>query len=126
MTQWRWVTRAVVFAVHDRQIAEHGGLAGIRDLAAIESALARPLNLAGYGDPDLAALGAAYMYGLARNYGFADGNKRTAWVIGRLFIADHGATLRFERLEAIRTVEALAAGTLSEAALADWIRSRLG
>jgi death-on-curing protein len=125
VTEWRWVTRVVVFAVHDRQIAEHGGLTGIRDMSAVESALARPLNLAAYGEPDLAALGAAYMYGLARNHGFADGNKRTAWVIGRLFIADNGGTLRFDRLEAIRTVEALAAGTLSEDALANWIRSRL-
>ena len=122
---WRWVGLSIVLAIHDRQIAEHGGADGIRDLGVIESALARPVNLAAYGDPDAAALAAAYMYGLAMNHGFIDGNKRVAWVVGRLFLADNACSLAFDPLDAIRVVEGVAAGHLDEAALADWIRSRL-
>jgi death-on-curing protein len=125
MSEWRWVEAPVVYAIHDRQLAEHGGLAGVRDQGAIESALARPQNLAAYGDPDAADLAAAYAFGLARNHGFADGNKRTAWVTARLFLADNGRTLTFDKADAIRTVETLAAGALSEAALATWFRERL-
>jgi len=112
----------MVYAIHDRQLAEHGGLDGLRDRSAIESALARPRNLAAYGDPDAAALAAAYAYGLLRDHGFADGNKRTAWVIARLFLADNGYLLRFAPVEAVRTVEAVAAGTLGEDELAEWFR----
>jgi death-on-curing protein len=125
MSEWRWVEAPVVYAIHDRQLAEHGGLAGVRDQGAIESALARPQNLAAYGDPDVADLAAAYAFGLARNHGFADGNKRTAWVTARLFLADNGQMLAFDKADAIRTVETLAAGALSEAALATWFRERL-
>lgn len=125
MSAWRWVSPQVVFAIHDRQLAEHGGGEGVRDRGVIDSALARPQNAAAYGGPDAAALAAAYAYGLCRNHGFVDGNKRTAWVIARLFLADNGYRLLFERLEAIRIVESLAAGRLEEAALADWFRARL-
>lgn len=125
MTEWRWVGPEVVYAIHDRQLSEHGGLDGVRDLGAVESALARPLNLAAYGDPDVADLAAAYAYGLARNHGFADGNKRTAWVIARLFLADNGQRLQFEAQDAIRTMEQAAGGNLSESDLADWFRQRL-
>lgn len=125
MTAWRWVSLAVAQAVHDRQLAEHGGPAGIRDRGAVESALARPRNLAAYGEPDAALLAAAYLYGLARNHGFVDGNKRTAWVVARLFLADNGHRLRFDPAEAVRTVEATAAGTLAEEDLATWFRARL-
>jgi death-on-curing protein len=125
VTAWRWVGAALVHAIHDRQLAEHGGLPGVRDLGAIESALARPRNLAAYGQPDAAALAAAYAYGLARNHGFTDGNKRTAWVVARLFLMDNGYRLRFDPAETVRTIEALAGGTLSEANLATWFRDRL-
>jgi death on curing protein len=127
MTVWRWIGADVVYAVHDRQIAEHGGLDGIRDFGAVESALARPQNLAAYGEPDAADLGAAYgyAYGLARSHGFADGNKRTAWVIARLFLADNGYRLRFDPAEAVRATEKLAAGTLEESQLAEWFRRQL-
>jgi death on curing protein len=125
VTAWRWVGVAVVHAIHDRQLAEHGGLAGVRDLGAIEAAVARPRHLAAYGTPDAADLAAAYAYGLARNHGFADGNKRTAWVVARLFLADNGYRLRFAPGDAVRTVEAVAAGTLEDAALAAWFRDRL-
>ena len=122
---WRWVGVSVVLAIHDRQLAEHGGEDGIRDLGMVESALARPLNLASYEDPDAAALAAAYAWGLARNHGFIDGNKRTAWVAARLFLADNGRNFEFEPLEAVRIMEGVAAGRIDEAALADWFRSRL-
>lgn len=122
---WRWVEAAVTFAIHDRQLAEHGGLDGVRDRGAVESALARPQNLAAYGAPDVADLAAAYAFGLARNHGFADGNKRTAWVVARLFIADNGHKLRFDPHDAIRTMEGLAAGAIDEAQLAQWFRDRL-
>ena len=125
MTDWRWISARVVYAVHDRQIAEHGGLDGVRDPGALESALARPVHLAGYANPEVADLAAAYAYGLARNHSFADGNKRTAWIVARLFLADNGYRFPFDKAEAVRTVEALAAGTLSQDDLASWFRSRL-
>ena len=125
MTAWRWVSTQVVHAIHDRQLAEHGGLAGVRDEGAVESALARPQNLAAYGEPDVADLAAAYAYGLARNHGFSDGNKRTAWVVARLFLADNGCRLRFDPADAVKTVEAAAGGTLPESDLAGWFRDRL-
>lgn len=122
---WRWIREDVLFAVHDRQIAEHGGLEGIRDRGAVESALARPQNLAAYGEPDAAALAAAYAFGLARNHGFTDGNKRSAWVAARLFLADNGCHLKFDPTDAIRTFEALAEGILSEEQMAEWFRQRI-
>ena len=125
MTEWRWVGVQVVHAIHDRQLAEHGGLAGLRDLHAIESALARPQNLAVYGAPDAADLAASYANGLARNHGFADGNKRTAWVVARLFLADNGLRLRFDPADAIKTVEAVASSGIPESVLAAWFRGRL-
>jgi len=125
VTTWPWISAQVVHAVHDRQLAQHGGLAGIRDAGAVESALARPQNLAAYGEPDVCDLAAAYAWGLARNHGFSDGNKRTAWVTSRLFLADNGHRLRFDPVDAVRTVEAVAGGTLSESILATWFRERL-
>ncbi|MDR0770327.1 MAG: type II toxin-antitoxin system death-on-curing family toxin [Burkholderiales bacterium] len=124
MSAWRWVGAAVVYAVHDRQLAEHGGRSGIRDRNAVEAALARPQQLVSYGEPDIADLAAAYAYGLARNHGFMDGNKRTAWVVARLFLADNGYQLHFDPVEAVRITEALAAGTIEERQLAQWFRER--
>jgi death-on-curing protein len=122
---WRWIGASVAYAVHDRQLAEHGGLDGIRDRGAVESALARPRNLAAYEEPDAADLAAAYAFGLARNHGFAGGNKRTAWVIARLFLADSGHRLRFDRRNAVTTMETVATGSLDESALAAWFRERI-
>ncbi|MDE0064210.1 MAG: type II toxin-antitoxin system death-on-curing family toxin [Gammaproteobacteria bacterium] len=121
---WVWVKPSAVFAVHDRQIAEHGGLDGIRNRGAIESALARPVNLANCGVPDWADLAAAYAYGLAMNHGFSDGNKRTAWVTARLFLAQNGVSLEFEALEAVQVMERMAAGKVGERELAEWFRAR--
>ena len=122
---WRWVSLEVVLAVHDRQIAEHGGADGIRDLGLIDSALASPINLSSYGDPDAAALAAAYAHGLVSSHGFVDGNKRTGWVAARLFLLENGCSLAFEPFDAIRIIEAVAAGRVSEAELASWFRLRL-
>jgi death-on-curing protein len=122
---WVWIDAQVVLAIHDEQIAEHGGATGLRDAGLLESALARPQNLAGYGSPDAAELAAAYAFGLARNHPFVDGNKRTALVLAELFLAlnDHG--LRAPDEDCVSTILALAAGTLGEADLADWMRARM-
>ena len=125
MNSWRWVDRDVVYALHDRQLAEHGGPDGVRDAVAVDSALARPQHLASYEQPDAADLAAAYAFGLARNHGFVDGNKRTAWIVARLFLADNGLRLAFAAGDAIRTMIALADGSLSEAELAQWFRERI-
>ena len=115
----------VALAIHDQQLAEHGGLSGAIDLKRLDAALARPKNLATYGKPDAAALAAAYAYGLLRNHPFADGNKRTAWVVARLFLIENGYHLRFEPADAVRTVETAAAGSLSEMKLAAWFRGKI-
>lgn len=121
-----WLDKAVALAIHDRQLAEHGGGSGVRDAGMLESALARPINRWAYGEDDLAALAAAYAFGIARNHPFVDGNKRTAWVLGRLFLALNGGALAFEPSDAVAAMLALAAGALSEEEMADWFRGRLG
>ena len=115
----------MVYAVHGRQLAEHGGTEGVLDAGRIDAALARPPNLAHYGDPDPADLAAAYAFGLARNHGFVDGNKRVAWLAARLFLADNGVGLEFDPVDAIRIIEGVASGTVAEPELADWFRQRL-
>lgn len=123
--RWHWLSLDVLHAVHDQQIAEHGGLLGLRDANALESAMARPRNLALYSQPDAAALAAAYAHGLLRNHAFSDGNKRTAWILARLFLARNGFRLRFDAMDAIHLVETAAAGDVSEEELAAWFRARL-
>ena len=103
MNLWRWIKPALVYAVHDMQLASHG----------------EPV-------PDAADLAAAYAYGLARNQGFIDGNNRTAWVIARVFLIDNGQTLVFTQLDAVQILQSLAAGLMDEQALAQWFRGRLG
>ena len=127
MTRWRWVRRDLVYAVHDMQLARHGGRAGLRDQNLVESALSRPEQLHTYGQPppDAAQLAAAYAYGLARNHGFSDGNKRTAWVVARVFLADNDIQLAFSEIDAIHTMQAVASGTLDEQPLAVWFRQRM-
>ena len=123
MSQWIWIEEAVVWAVHEAQLAEHGGSAGVRDSGLLASALARPLNLAAYGDPDVAALAAAYGYGIARNHPFIDGNKRTAFVCTELFLVLNGYSLLADDALCVSTMLALAAGELAETELADWLRT---
>ena len=124
---WQWVQRDIVFAVHDKQLAVHGGLDGVQDLNAVESALHRAKNLNAYGNPppDAADLAAAYIYGIATSHGFSDGNKRTAWVIGRLFLALNGQNLVFDQMDAINFMLKVTYGDLTENQVADWIRQRL-
>jgi len=122
----QWIAAAVALAVHDRQLAEHGGPSGLRDAAMLDSALSRPVNKWSYGERDLCALAASYAFGISRNHPFADGNKRTAWVLARVFLALNGVRLAFEPQDAVRIVVALAAGELSEDELADWFRGHLG
>ena len=125
MSDWHWISSKVVYAIHDRQLDEHGGLDGVRDKGEIESALGKPQNLVAYTEPDVAALASAYAFGLASNHGFADGKKRTAWIIARLFLADNGYFLTFNAHDAVKTMEAVASGTLDEPQLADWFRQRI-
>lgn len=120
-----WLDGEIALAVHDRQLAEHGGGRGLRDSGALESALARPINRWAYGEDDRVRLAAAYAFGIARNHPFADGNKRTAWVMARLFLRLNGVEIAFLAEDAIRTVLALAAGKLDEDELAGWFRERV-
>lgn len=119
-----WLDIKVALAVHDRQLAEHGGGEGVRDAGMLDSALARPINRWSYGEDDRCALAAAYAFGIARNHPFVDGNKRTAWVFARLFVALNGVAVSFSPEDAIAAMLALAAGELSEDEMADWFRQR--
>jgi len=123
MSQWTWIEESVVWAVHEAQLAEHGGLAGVRDAGLLASALARPINLAAYGEADAAALGAAYAFGIARNHPFIDGNKRTAFVCAELFLALNGLALLADDAACVSTMLALASGELPETELAAWLRT---
>jgi death-on-curing protein len=120
-----WLRADVLVAVHRRQLAEHGGLDGMRDEGAFLSALERPRNLYAYGqpEPDLYALAASYGFGLARNHPFADGNKRTALIAIRLFLGLNGAAFNASSEEKYRVIVDLAAGNLLEDELAAWLRS---
>ncbi|MBX9856571.1 MAG: type II toxin-antitoxin system death-on-curing family toxin [Gemmatimonadaceae bacterium] len=122
----RWVPRLVLDAVHLDQLREHGGLPGIRDENALEAALARPQQKHHYEpDSDLATLAAAYAFGLARAHPFNDGNKRTAFLAAMIFLGLNGKDLDATEEEVVQMVTALAAGSLSEASLAEWLRARL-
>lgn len=123
---WVWLAPEVAEAAHAEQLAEHGGPAGVRDAGAFDSAMARPRNLALYGEPDLAALAAAYGLGIAHNHPFVDGNKRTAAVVMETFLMLTGCTLGASDAELVVAIQALAAGELSEGELADWLRGHLG
>lgn len=126
MTQgWHWVALEVALAAHHEQLAEHGGGEGVRDERLLESAMARPQNLLAYGDPDVAALAAAYAYGIARNHPFIDGNKRTAAVVSETFLMLNGYVLTATDAELVVAFLALAAGALSEDELADWFRQHI-
>ena len=126
MSKIAWVLDEVVLAVHDEQLADHGGASGIRDLGAVESALARPRNLAAYeACDDLARLAAAYAYGVVRNHGFVDGNKRTGLVIADLFLMLNGYELVSTPADNVLTILGVADGTLSEEELASWIRENI-
>lgn len=122
-----WLLEETLIAIHHRQIAEHGGGEGVRDEGLLSSTLARPRNLLSYEKPppDLAALAAAYAFGIARNHPFVDGNKRTALVAARTFLLLNGANIEATQDEKFFTFLQLAEGSLSERELAEWIRKRI-
>ena len=122
-----WITRPLAIAIHERQLAEHGGSTGVRDDSLLDSALARPQQLHAYGEPppDLAALAASLAFGLARNHPFVDGNKRTAAVACETFVMLNGAELDADDLTLYPVYLALAEGSLPEAGFADWLRRHL-
>jgi death-on-curing protein len=122
-----WITRSLALAIHERQLAEHGGGTGVREESLLESALARPQQLHSYGDPppDLADLAASVAFGLARNHPFVDGNKRTAHVCYRVFLALNDVEFTATEEEKYVQMIALAEGSLSEADFAAWLRPRL-
>ncbi len=125
MQEWSWIGRDVAVTLHADQIAEHGGAAGTRDEGGMESALARPLNLAADGTPDAAELAAAYAYGLARNHPFVDGNKRTAAVVSITFLIVNGLDCSASPADVVVAFLALAAGELTEDEMADWFRRHI-
>jgi len=125
VTEWRWVDRRVVLALHAEQLRAWGGGQGLRDEGLLDSALARPRNLAAYGEPDLADLAASYAYGMAKNHPFVDGNKRTALVVCETFLIDNGQSLDANDPELAVLFEELAAGGVSEDELAQWLREHV-
>ena len=120
-----WIQEAVVWAVHDMQLAEHGGASGVRGAGLLQSALERPVNLAAYGTPDLADCAAAYGYGISRNQPFIDGNKRTALVCTELFLTLNGQSLTADDLACVKIMLKVAAGDIEEPAFAAWLRARM-
>lgn len=122
MSAWVWLRADVLLAVHEEQLAEHGGASGNRDQGLFESALARPANMAAYDTPDACALAASYAVGLAKNHPFVDGNKRTAYVAMELFLALNGLTLTADDASCVITMLAVAASEMSEQELAAWLR----
>lgn len=125
MSEPRWLRLETLLAVHEQQIAEHGGSPGLRDRGLLESALARPLQKTAYGEPDLAGLAAAYAFGIARDHPFVDGNKRVAFVALELFLALNGLDFVADDTECLAVMLDLAAGELGEEELAAWVRTRV-
>jgi death-on-curing protein len=117
-----WLSSQLVLAIHDEQLAEHGGSTGLRDAGLLDSALARPLNRAGYGEPDSSELAAVYALGIARNHPFVDGNKRTAFVALELFLRLNGCVFTVGDAEAVVMMLAMAAGELPDDEFIAWVR----
>ena len=122
---WVWIDPAVIRAIHEEQLSEHGGGMGTRDEGLLESALARPMQLAAYGTPDVAALAAAYGYGLAKNHPFIDGNKRSAFVATELFLVINGWQLVASDADCVLIMLSLASGEIDEPTFAAWLRGRV-
>ena len=117
-----WLSRQLILAIHDEQLAEHGGAMGVRDGGLLESALARPLNRAGYGEPDIAELAALYAVAIARNHPFVDGNKRTAYVALESFLLLNGVRFRASDAEAVVAMLAMASGDMPDDEFIVWVR----
>ncbi len=126
MTDFRFLDREIILAIHEMQLAEHGGAIGICDEGLLESAIARPINRAAYEtDTDAAALAASYAFDLAKNHPFLDGNKRTAYVAMELFLADNGVVLTASDEESLIAMLNLAGGETGEDEFAAWIRANI-
>ena len=127
MIELIWISAELALAIHGEQLAEHGGAEGVRDLGALESALARPQNLLSYSSrpPSIPALAAAYAYGIARNHPFVDGNKRTSLVVAETLLRLNGHKIVVSKEEKYLTYARLAEGTLSESELAAWFQKVL-
>jgi death-on-curing protein len=125
MKQWRWVQREALLRLHGMSLVQFGGLAGLRDEGLLDSALSRPQQLANYANPDVADIAAAYAFGLAKNHPFVDGNKRAAFLALGLSLRLNGYRLTASQPEATQTILMLAAGDLSEEALATWTRGQM-
>jgi|SRR5579859_454623 len=121
-----WLSRELILAIHDEQIAEHGGASGIRDEGLLESALSRPLNRASYGDPDIAERAAVYAIGIVLNHPFVDGNKRAGFAALFTFLGLNGATFEPPEVDATMAMLRLAADELNEDEFIDWVRANTG
>ncbi|KQY19289.1 type II toxin-antitoxin system death-on-curing family toxin [Rhizobium sp. Root483D2] len=122
MTSVKWLSREAIEIIHHEQMVEHGGLPGLKDANALESALARPVNKAAYGEDDIHVLAAAYLYGIVRNNGFSDGNKRTGWLAAFTFLLINGLLIETEQADVIAFVLSVAAGEIDEAGTARFLR----
>lgn len=122
---WRWTDRHALWLLHGESLAQHGGLAGLRDEGLLDSALARLQNLAVYGEPDAAALAAAYGVGLAKNHPFVDGNKRAAFLSVGLFLFLNGYRLTATPADATLAMFSVAAGEMDETDFANWLRAHM-
>lgn len=123
MTDWIWLRRDALTALHAEQLAEHGGAAGVRDQGMLESALARPENLAANGEPDVFDLAAAYAFGIVKNHPFVDGDKRAGFQAAATFLVLNGWVLTAGDMEVVENVLGLAAGEVSEENFARWLRA---
>jgi death-on-curing protein len=123
MTEVIWIDLPEVLAIHGRQLDEHGGASGVRDDGLLESALARPQQLFTYGEPDVFDLAAAYTAGIVRNHPFVDGNKRTGFVVGILFLELNGPTFTASEADATQAILNLAGGEINDDGFAIWLRS---
>ena len=122
---WRWIDKRLLLLLHDESLSMHGGASGMRDEGLLDSALARPLNIVAYGEPDVAHLAAAYGFGLAKNHPFIDGNKRTAFLAVGLFLRLNGQRLVASQTDATLTMLQVAGSELTEPAFADWLRKNM-
>lgn len=123
MSRWKWINRQVLLLLHEESLAEHGGASGLRDEGLLDSALARPVNLALYQQPDIADLAASYGFGLAKNHALVDGNKRMAFLAVGLFLYLNGYRLVATQAEATLAMLGLADGDIGETEFAGWIRA---
>jgi death on curing protein len=122
---WRWIDKRLLLVLQAETLADHGGAVGIRDEALLDSALARPLQLVNYGDPDPADLAACYGWGLAHNHAFVDGNKRVAFLSVGLFLGLNGRCLTASEAHATVVMVDVAAGRLTQVELAQWLRDHV-